>query len=578
MYPRITLRSLVLLGATLLCGCRQASIYVAGPGPIPTLGGRPTSLLPRARDALRDGHRLEAHASDQSVDRFYEAAVFAYAGLVASTAAMGRGHPDVREFRELYNEGLRDCLRAAQEFGRIDPSSHLLVNTPAGARSIPIEHHGFVWRPSDFRRVVDATRLRRNPNAHGVDPSRPGLGAEIAVARPNPAEGPSDAFLPREAAFNVTALLRPDLDAWLGRPALRAPEDRVEFLDPLRVRTVAVETGTETLAANYGAASALANQISASRGPFALAGFARPSTVLDMADIRMLEPFQPGKMPVVLIHGLLDDPFIFTDMIIALQQTPGFLDRYQIWVFRYPTGITFLRSAAFLRSQLREARTTFDPAGTDPGLRNMVLVGYSMGGLVAKLQVTSSGDRIWAEAATRPLDSLVTTEETRAFLREIFYFEPNRSVRRVVFIATPHDGSPVAGSLIGRFATSQVRSPRETAQALEQIDRDNPSVLKPFLSRRLPTSIDVLRSGNPLLPAMRGLVVDPEVRLHTIAGTGWYPPERAKGDLIVPLSSAHHAPADSETWVAATHTNIYYAPETIAEVRRILVEHAASPR
>ena len=53
---------------------------------------------------------------------------------------------------------------------------------------------------------------------------RAGVGADVAVSRPNPRISASDKFLPREAAFNATALLRPDLDAWLGAgPADRLP-------------------------------------------------------------------------------------------------------------------------------------------------------------------------------------------------------------------------------------------------------------------------------------------------------------------------------------------------------------------
>ncbi len=61
---------------------------------------------------------------------------------------------------------------------------------------------------------------------------------------------------------------------------------------------------------------------------------------------------------------------------------------------------------------------------------------------------------------------------------------------------------------------------------------------------------------------------------HTIAGFGLHPPEWAKGDVIVPLPSAHLDQAVSEHWVPAMHSNIYYHPQTIAEVQRILVEHA----
>jgi hypothetical protein len=129
--------------------------------------------------------------------------------------------------------------------------------------------------------------------------------------------------------------------------------------------------------------------------------------------------------------------------------------------------------------------------------------------------------------------------------------------------------------LIGKFATRVVRRPSDAEQAVAQIDRDNPGALRPFLLRRVPSSIDVLAADNPLLPAMRQLPFNPAVTLHTIAGHGIHSPERARGDLVVPLSSAHLDEAVSELWVPAIHTSIYYHPQTIAEVQRILVEHAA---
>ena len=566
---------LALVFVLAMTGCRQTEPYVSSgisfPS-IPTAGSQ--SLLPRAGTALRTGHRLEHEGSDASVDQYYRAAVYSYAAITVTAETVGTDHPDALEAREIYNEGLRDCLRAAQQFGRVDARSHLIVNTPAGAYSVPIMHRGFVWKPEDFGRLADPTRLDRNPNEHGIDTRRPGVGADLAVGRVNPNVSPSDKFLPREAAFNATALLRPDLDAWLGTQPARVPADVLEFHDPLRVGAIAIAGRTYPLAANYGAANALANQISGARGPFALAGFAMPSTVLDKADIRMLEPYQPGKIPLLLVHGLIDDPFMYNDMMVALNRVPGFLDRYQVWVFRYPTGITFLRSAAFLRADLRDITATLDPQKRDPALQNMVLVGYSMGGLLCKLQVTSSGDRIWYVGATRPLESLVTSEETRTRLRQMFFFEPMPMIRRVIFIATPHDGSPVASTLLGRFATRVVQRPSDAEQIVAQINRDNPGALKPFLVRRVPSSIDVLDVKNPLLPAMRQLAFAPGVTLHTIAGHGIHSPSH-QGRPGRSTLQRHLDEAVSELWVPATHTNIYYQPETIAEVQRILAEHAA---
>ncbi len=279
-----------------LSGCRQTEPYVTSGRNLPAAamaGSR--SLLPRAREALRAGHRLEHQGSAESVDQYYRAAVFAYAAVTVTAAVVGTEHPDALEARAIYNEGLRDCLRAAQEHGRVDARSHLTVNTPAGTHAVPIAHRGFVWKAADFGRLIDPTRLDRNPNEHGVSTLRLGLGADVAVGRTNPNVSPSDHLLPREAAFNATALLRPDLDAWLRPQPAGVPADVLEFHDPLRVGTVDIAGQTLPLTANFGAANALAYKISAARGPFALAGFALPSSVIDKADIRMLNPIRRAR-------------------------------------------------------------------------------------------------------------------------------------------------------------------------------------------------------------------------------------------------------------------------------------------
>jgi hypothetical protein len=533
-------------------------------------------LIERARASLACGHHLEHRDSSDSVDRYYETAVHAFAAVRLLTASGAWNHRDAAAARDVYNEGLRDCLRAAQRFGRVDPASHLVINTPAGAQTVPIVHRGFVWSPADFVRLIDPTRIGPNPHQHGVKNFRQGLGADLAVARPNPQVTAADRLLPREATFNATAILRPDLEAWLGRRRGTVPADHLELIDPLRVRTVTIENCALPLAANYDAAHALAYQIQAELRPvrFSVAGFARPSEFAGQADIKMLEPYQPGKIPVLFIHGLLDDPFGFSVMIAALNRTPGFLDRYQVWVYVYPTGFTFLRAAALLRSDLRDAFAVLDPDSRDPALQNAVIVGYSMGGLLARLQVTSSGDALRSLLVNRPLESLVMTPSTRAFVRELVYFEPSPHIRRVIFIATPHSGSPVASSIVGRLATRVVQPPSDSLEVVAQVERDNPGALSPVLQGRLPSSVDMLRTDNPLSAVLRQLPFSPLVTLHTIAGHGPHPPERARGDLVVPLASAHLDETVSEHWVPAIHINITYHPQTIAEVRRILIEHA----
>ena len=498
--PRVGV-GLVFLLALVLTGCHQLESAPQGSAALTSWRGAHgrDSLVPMARKALREGRRLERQGSDACVDRYYETAVLASAALAAAV------EDDRIAIRDLYNDSLRDCLLAAQEFGRIDPSSHLVVNTPAGSATVPIAHRGFVWRTEDFGRLNEPTRPGLNPSAHSCNNDR-GLGADLAVERPNPEASAGDVFLPRTAVFNATAVLRPDLDAWLGSPGSRPPADVLELYDPLRVRTVAFAARTWRITADYDAATARAYELQQEgRGSLAIPGFTLPDVMLDKAKITMLEPYQPGKTPVLFVHGLLADPFIFNDLIVALQKTPGFVERFQIWVYSYPTGAPWFRTAAILRDQIRLISTTFDPDGVDPGVQNMVLAGYSMGGLLCRLQVSSSGDALWNLAANRPLASLQMPDEARKLAADLFYFEPAPNIRRVIFMATPHGGASWPTGIAGSIATRFVRRSPDIKELIAQVDRDNPGAMRDSF-RDLPSSIDTLMARSPFLKIGRAHV------------------------------------------------------------------------
>ena len=68
-------------------------------------------------------------------------------------------------------------------------------------------------------------------------------------------------------------------------------------------------------------------------------------------------------------------------------------EHFQPWLFVYNTGLPIAFSAAKLGDSLRSAASELDPEGTDSALQNMLVVGYSQGGLLTKLTAVGSGDR-----------------------------------------------------------------------------------------------------------------------------------------------------------------------------------------
>jgi pimeloyl-ACP methyl ester carboxylesterase len=65
-----------------------------------------------------------------------------------------------------------------------------------------------------------------------------------------------------------------------------------------------------------------------------------------------------------------------------------------------------------LRRDLDEVRRRFDPDRSDAAFDRTVLVGHSMGGLLARMMVEESGTRLWYLVSDRPakdLEALVSS-------------------------------------------------------------------------------------------------------------------------------------------------------------------------
>ncbi|NBP80910.1 alpha/beta fold hydrolase [bacterium] len=207
--------------------------------------------------------------------------------------------------------------------------------------------------------------------------------------------------------------------------------------------------------------------------------------------LEMLEPYVPGKIPVVFIHGLASDEGTWFEMLNELRTWPAFHRCFTPWVFHYPTGAPFLPTSAQLRLQLAQLIEKLDPTGTTTALQQVVLVGHSMGGLHAKMMVVSSGDRFWSAISYKPFAQVKLPGTLQQRMRESFFFEPVPQVRRVVFIATPHGGSSWATRAVGQLASAAVQQPEQIRAVHEAIISSNPhGTFHPDFERRLPTTID----------------------------------------------------------------------------------------
>lgn len=510
-------------------------------------------MLAGSQRSAQRADDLAGSEDESCVDWYFEGVYLASQAAKSSEPA---GLADA--VNQAYRENLENLLGAAQHFGRLDLSGDLHVQGSV----VPVRRHGFVWGAEDFQRFVPPP-LDLPPLLH-CRHTRNGCGVPLVVQRCRQSDDPLERrFFPRESSFAATAVLR-----------FADRDDRasavLELHDPLRVASISAQKCELPLASDLTAPLAVSLQ---DIPRTYLAGFVQPGDQADQARLHFLEPYQPGKAPVILIHGLFSDPHSWADLTNDLRAIPGFCERFQIWLFRYPTGQGFLRSAATLRTELATAVELCDPEGTDPAMRQMVLIGHSMGGLLAKLQVTHSRDAIWRRLSKAPLEEIVADQKTRARLGAACFFEPAPHVRRVVFIATPHCGSTQASGLMGNLASRLVEDSPQDAADHEQLLANNPGVFADTIQKRLPTSVDLLRPDSPVLAAMREMEVSEEVALHNIIGISKQISLSGPSDGVVPVASAEHPNCASELTVTAKHAAIHRTREAAREIARILIEH-----
>jgi pimeloyl-ACP methyl ester carboxylesterase len=296
----------------------------------------------------------------------------------------------------------------------------------------------------------------------------------------------------------------------------------------------------------------------------------------EMKGLDTRRPYERGKVPVVLIHGLWGSPRLWDPMITELEADCALSRRYQFWTFRYASGDSIPYSAHLLRQSLRHARRSFDPDGTDAAFGRMVVVGHSLGGILAKMMVQSSGSRLWQTVCARPIDQVGGPPEDCQLLQEAFCYKPVPEVRRVVYITTPHRGSPLASSPLRGVGTRLCRRQSRFLDALKNVLASNePGAFAPAMLEQLATSAGELAPGHPLLLGLCDLAIDRSVRSHSIIADFRDPPRPGASDGIVPYSSSHWEGTDSELIVRGLHICLDH-PAVIGEVRRILIEHTGN--
>jgi pimeloyl-ACP methyl ester carboxylesterase len=511
--------------------------------------------------------------AQNSGDRSYylASAVYAYAFLLPGQHGTPPRptDPRARWAVDLYNQSITQAAKSADGAYAIPMGGTFKL--PFGELTVTFNESDLIWagyRLKDFIPAADV-EVRGLRNRYRA----PGVGAALAASI-EPIEGTASKqyyYIPARLKVPVTAFLR--LDDPRGGLKSGKLNGKLEFYTPdsgrsLKINNVDVPIEFETT-------SALALTLEGSPvWDFEIAGFRSGDFTIGerrFEGLFMLHPHRTGRMPVVLVHGTASSPARWAEMVNELENDPRFWEHYEIWLFMYNTGNPIAYSAMLLRDALTKAVAELDPEGKDPGLKQMVVIGHSQGGLLTKMTVIDSGTHLWPFKVSP--EDLPVSAETRELVAHATIFKPLPFVKRVVFIATPHGGSYQALGFLGRLGSWFVNLPgRFVKMNVELLTLQTKGLYMGTIGG-IPTSITNMTPGNAFIKNLAAIPISDGVVAHSIIAVDSDGPLKDGGDGVVKYTSAHIDGVESEKVVRSSHS-VQGNPETIQEVKRILIEHA----
>ncbi|MEG1710063.1 MAG: alpha/beta hydrolase, partial [Acinetobacter sp.] len=235
---------------------------------------------------------------------------------------------------------------------------------------------------------------------------------------------------------------------------LNNPEFELKAFDPYKYDHVEMAGKTYPLAANFSTPYGLwlaQNNL----GKAAYLTLIDRDDHLTMPHLYMLEPYNPNKKIIVLVHGLASSPEAWIRLTNDIMGDPVLRENFQVWQVFYSTNMPIIESRLQIYALLNQAFSQIDPKAA--AKKDAVLVGHSMGGIISRLLVSDANltQKALSMMSHRKLNKYknLPIVSQRLIIKDI----PN--FNRAIFLASPHRGTEFADRWFTKAARKIIRLP-----------------------------------------------------------------------------------------------------------------------
>lgn len=353
---------------------------------------------------------------------------------------------------------------------------------------------------------------------------------------------------------------------------LHSPNFEIKVYDPYNTEKVNIAGKPYSLAANFSAPYGLwlaENNL----GAAAYLTLIDRDQHLTMPHLYMLEPYNPNKKVIVLVHGLASSPEAWIAVTNDIMGDPVLREHYQVWQVFYSTNMPILESRFQIYALLKQAFGSLN--SKDAASKDAVLIGHSMGGIISRLLVSD------ADISKQALEMMNSRQQSRLrkhpVIGERLKMRPIQNFDRAIFLASPHRGTDFADRWFTLAARKIIKLPATFLTTLTDTLTSNDADLKDFVKT---LTNEVIQNGpsdlskkSKFMELTSDIPPEKDLVFHSVMGniTKSDDPNTIT-DGIVPYKSAHLDGAVSEKIFTGGHS-IQETPEAVLELRRILRQH-----